>query len=80
MSGDAVRADGLVVDYSHNVATVEVTLGGKVRRVLATRAGRLKLHQIRVIPGDRVTVELGAYDLSRGRIVERLDDGRRARP
>lgn len=41
------------------------------KEVLAHLAGRLKLHHIRVLPGDRVTVELGSYDERRGRIVYR---------
>jgi len=41
------------------------------REVLAHLAGRLKLYNIRVLPGDRVTVELSPYDERRGRIVYR---------
>lgn len=41
------------------------------REVLAHLAGRLKLHHIRVLPGDSVTVELSPYDEKRGRIVYR---------
>lgn len=41
------------------------------REVLAHLAGRLKIHHIRVLPGDRVTVELSPYDEKRGRIVYR---------
>jgi len=38
---------------------------------LAHLAGRLRLHFIRVLPGDRVTLEFSPYDLTRGRIVRR---------
>ena len=40
--------------------------------VLARLGGKLKLHRIRVIPGDRVVVEMTPYDDRRGRIVRRL--------
>lgn len=40
--------------------------------VLAHVSGRIRLHFIRVLPGDRVLVELSPYDLSRGRITYRF--------
>ncbi len=39
--------------------------------VLATLSGKMRKHYIRILPGDRVTVELSVYDLSRGRITYR---------
>ncbi len=39
--------------------------------VLAHVSGKMRMHFIRILPGDRVTVELSPYDLSRGRIVYR---------
>ncbi len=39
--------------------------------VLATLSGKLRMHNIRIVPGDSVTVEVSPYDLSRGRIVWR---------
>ena len=40
-------------------------------QVLAHAAGRMRRHRIRVLPGDRVRVELSPYDLTRGRLVYR---------
>jgi len=40
--------------------------------VTAHLCGKMRLHYIRIIPGDRVAVELSPYDVSRGRIVKRL--------
>ncbi|HWI21455.1 MAG TPA: translation initiation factor IF-1 [Baekduia sp.] len=40
--------------------------------VLAHLAGKMRRHRIRVLPGDRVRVEVSAYDLDRGRIVFRM--------
>jgi translation initiation factor IF-1 len=39
--------------------------------VIGHLSGKMKMHKIRVLPGDEVTIELSAYDLSRGRIVRR---------
>ena len=41
-------------------------------RVIAHISGRMRLHWIRILPGDRVTVEFSPYDLSRGRIIYRF--------
>jgi translation initiation factor IF-1 len=39
--------------------------------VLATLAGKMRMHYIKIVPGDSVTVEISPYDLSRGRITYR---------
>jgi len=52
--------------------TFRVRLRGDSREILAYLGGRLKLHYIKVIPGDRVLVEITPYDEKRGRIVRRL--------
>ncbi len=41
------------------------------KEIFAYLAGRMKVHYVRVIPGDRVKVEISAYDLNKGRIVYR---------
>ena len=41
------------------------------KEILAHLAGRLRLHRIRILPGDRVTVEISPYDEEKGRIVYR---------
>lgn len=40
--------------------------------ILAYLAGKMRLHHIKILPGDRVLVEIGEYDAERGRIVRRL--------
>ncbi len=52
--------------------TFRVRLKEGNREILAYLGGRLKLHHIKVIPGDRVIVEVTSYDDKRGRIVRRL--------
>ncbi len=63
------KIQGKVIEALPN-ATFRVELEDK-RKVLAHLAGRLKLHNIKVLPGDIVTVELSPYDETRGRIVYR---------
>ncbi|MBI2625475.1 translation initiation factor IF-1 [Candidatus Parcubacteria bacterium] len=66
---DKIRRDGLVVE-SLPSASFKVKLDDGPE-VLAHLAGRMRLHFIRILPGDRVTVELSPYDRTRGRIVHR---------
>ncbi len=67
---DAIEVEGKVVEALPN-AMFRVELGSG-HTVLAHISGKLRLHFIRILPGDRVTVELSPYDLTRGRIVYRL--------
>ena len=67
---EAIEVEGKVVEALPNAMfRVELDNG---HRVLAHIAGKLRMHFIKVLPGDRVKVELSPYDLSRGRIVYRL--------
>lgn len=66
---EAIKVDGTVLETLPN-ATFQVELQqGHV--VLAHISGRMRMHYIKILPGDKVTVELSPYDLSRGRIVYR---------
>lgn len=49
-----------------------VRVPGREALVLAHLAGKMRLHYIKIIPGDRVTIEVSQYDETRGRIVRRL--------
>jgi len=53
-------------------AVFKVRLDGEENDILAHLAGKLRLHHIKILPGDRVVVEQSPYDSSRGRIVYRL--------
>jgi translation initiation factor IF-1 len=65
----SIKMDGTIVETLPN-ATFEVELEGG-HKVLAHISGKMRMHYIRILPGDKVTVELSPYDLSRGRIVYR---------
>ena len=67
---DAVEIEGTVIEaLSNAMFRVEVPGG---HHVLAHLAGKLRMHYIRILPGDKVKVELSPYDLTRGRITFRL--------
>ncbi|MCR4438896.1 MAG: translation initiation factor IF-1 [bacterium] len=64
-----IRADGTIIETLPNAAfRVELENGHKV---LAHISGKMRMHFIRILPGDKVTVELSPYDLTRGRITYR---------
>jgi translation initiation factor IF-1 len=66
---DAIEVEGTVLEPLPNAMfRVELDNGHKV---LAHISGKMRMHYIRILPGDRVTVELSPYDLSRGRITYR---------
>ena len=66
---DTILVEGTVVEPLPNAMfRVELENGHKV---LAHISGKMRMHYIRILPGDRVLVELSPYDLQRGRIVYR---------
>ncbi|MDP2400785.1 MAG: translation initiation factor IF-1 [Actinomycetota bacterium] len=66
---DSIEMEGTVVEPLPNAMfRVELDNGHKV---LAHISGKMRMHYIRILPGDRVVVELSPYDLSRGRITYR---------
>jgi translation initiation factor IF-1 len=66
---DAISVEGTVTETLPN-AMFRVELEGG-HKVLAHISGKMRMHYIKILPGDRVTVELSPYDLSRGRITYR---------
>ncbi len=66
---DVIEVEGTVVETLPNAMfRVELANG---HRILAHISGKMRMHFIRILPGDKVTVELSPYDLSRGRITYR---------
>jgi translation initiation factor IF-1 len=67
---DMIEIEGTVVDTLPNAMfTVELENGHKI---LATVSGKIRKNYIRILTGDKVTVEMSPYDLSRGRITYRF--------
>jgi len=67
---EVIEVEGTVVESLPNAMfRVELPNGHKV---LAHISGKIRMHYIKILPGDRVLIELSPYDLSRGRITYRL--------
>ena len=70
MPKDVIEVEGTVIEPLPNAMfQVELENGHKV---LAHVSGKIRMNFIKILPGDRVTVELSPYDLSRGRITYRF--------
>jgi len=66
---EAIEVEGRVIEPLPNAMfRVELDNGHKV---LAHISGKMRMHFIKILPGDKVTVELSPYDLTRGRITYR---------
>ena len=67
---DVIEVEGTVIEPLPNAMfTVELSNG---HRILAHVSGKIRMNFIRILPGDKVTVELSPYDLTRGRITYRF--------
>ncbi|RMH71018.1 MAG: translation initiation factor IF-1 [Gemmatimonadetes bacterium] len=67
---DTIQVEGTVLESLPNAMfRVELENG---HEILAYVSGKMRMHFIRILPGDRVTVEISPYDLSRGRITYRF--------
>jgi translation initiation factor IF-1 len=67
---NAIEMEGTVLEPLPNAMfKVELENGHKV---LAHISGKMRMHYIRILPGDKVTIELSPYDLNRGRITYRF--------
>lgn len=66
---DMIEVEGIVVEALPN-ATFKVELENG-RQIVATISGKLRMNYIRILPGDKVTVDMSPYDLTRGRITWR---------
>ncbi len=67
---EAIEVNGKIIETLPNAMfRVELDNGHKI---LAHISGKMRMHFIKILPGDRVTVELSPYDLTRGRITYRF--------
>ena len=65
-----IKQDGSIIEALSN-AMFKVKLENG-QEILATISGKMRMHNINILPGDKVVVEMSAYDLSKGRIVRRV--------
>lgn len=70
MAKDVIEVEGKVTETLPN-ATFRVELTND-HEILAHVSGKIRMHYIRILPGDRVTVEMSPYDLTKGRITYRF--------
>ena len=71
---EAIEVEGTIVEPLPNAMfRVELDNGHKV---LAHISGKMRMHFIKILPGDRVTIELSPYDLTRGRVTFRSKNKR----
>lgn len=67
---EAIRVQGVVAEVLPNTMfRVELENG---HRILAHISGRMRMHFIRILPGDKVLLEMSPYDLTKGRIIYRI--------
>ncbi|GLR19339.1 MULTISPECIES: translation initiation factor IF-1 [Portibacter] len=66
---DLIKQDGIIEEALSN-AMFRVRLEND-HLIVATISGKMRMHYIRILPGDKVAVEMSPYDLSRGRITYR---------
>ena len=66
---DMIELEGVVVEAMPNAMFKVEIQGGHI--ILAHISGKLRMNYIRILPGDKVTVEMSPYDLSKGRITWR---------
>lgn len=66
---DAIEVQGTIIENLPNAMfRVELESG---QRILAYVSGKMRMHFIKILPGDKVTIELSPYDLTKGRITYR---------
>lgn len=69
MAKDVIETEGVVIEPLPNAMfKVELENG---HQILAHISGKMRMHYIRILPGDKVQVEISPYDLTKGRIVYR---------
>lgn len=72
---EAIEVEGTIIEPLPNAMfRVELDNGHKV---LAHISGKMRMHFIKILPGDRVTVELSPYDLTRGRVTFRTKNNKK---
>jgi len=70
MSKDVLEIDGVVTEALPN-ATFKVKLDGLDKEVLCHISGKIRMNYIKIVPGDKVKVEINPYSLDKGRITYR---------
>jgi translation initiation factor IF-1 len=76
MAKEVIQLEGVIKECLPNATfKVKVQYAEMETEILAHVSGKMRMNYIRIIPGDRVQVEMSPYDLSKGRIVYRYKEG-----
>jgi translation initiation factor IF-1 len=74
---EKIEMDGIVIEAQPN-ARFKIQIGETINAegpiIIATLSGKIRVNNIRVLPGDRVKIEVSPYDISKGRIVYRYKE------
>lgn len=70
MAETIIKVEGIVEEALPG--TTFRVKGREDQKILAHLSGKMRMHYIKILPGDRVIVEVSSYDLTRGRIIRRL--------
>ncbi len=75
---DSIETEGTIIETLPNAMfRVELSNG---YRILAHISGKMRMHYIKILPGDKVTVQMSPYDLTKGRITYRYGKGKEVKP
>ena len=66
---EAIKVDGIIKETLPNASFIVTLESG--HEVLAYISGKMRMHFIKILPGDKVSIELSPYDLTKGRITRR---------
>jgi translation initiation factor IF-1 len=79
-SDNHLRLNGVVVDHAHDVFRIRVDGAEETAPLVRAKlSGKMRMNKINLQVADRVVVEVSVYDLTNGRIVQRLSSGRSSR-
>ena len=70
-NSQVIKKEGRVIEALPN-ATFKIALDDDGKEILGFLSGKMRMHRISILPGDRVSLEMSPYDESKGRIVYRL--------
>jgi translation initiation factor IF-1 len=74
MGNEKVKVKGKIIKDKRNLKfDVEIPVGETHKIVEGYLSGKLRMHKIKIVAGDKVIIELSPYDLNKGRIIERLN-------
>lgn len=79
-SNNHLRLNGVVVDHAHDVFRIRIDGQDETNPLVRAKlSGKMRMNKINLQVGDKVVVEVSVYDLTNGRVVQRISSGRQNR-